>query len=188
MASEDRRTVILETALSRLADAGMDGLSHRAIDRKAGLPLGTTSNYFSKKNDLILASADHLCDLLGKDCDDLQVSFSETVAAHGLDAGIAHVGNELTAYVEDHRHLFLARLELTLAATRNPALGDIGTQLATAAQRPIAFFLRLIAENPNSETIAISAAFIDALSLNYATGQSPRPDPAQLKNILKSIL
>ena len=42
----DRRELIAEAALEVLEADGGRGLTHRAVDRRAGLPQGSTSNYF----------------------------------------------------------------------------------------------------------------------------------------------
>ena len=40
----DRRTQLLDAALAVVADKGMKGLTHRAVDAAAELADGTTSN------------------------------------------------------------------------------------------------------------------------------------------------
>jgi hypothetical protein len=41
-----RRALIADTAISTLARDGMRGLTHRAVDRAAGLPEGSASYHF----------------------------------------------------------------------------------------------------------------------------------------------
>ena len=41
-----RRALIADAAISTLARDGMRGLTHRAVDRAAGLPEGSASYYF----------------------------------------------------------------------------------------------------------------------------------------------
>jgi hypothetical protein len=42
----ERRAQLLDAAIDILADTGVGGLTHRLVDERAGLPSGTTSNYF----------------------------------------------------------------------------------------------------------------------------------------------
>ena len=49
----DRRTAILDAALELVGTQGMRGLTHRAVDAAAGLPPGSTSNYFRTREALI---------------------------------------------------------------------------------------------------------------------------------------
>ncbi|HEY0643330.1 MAG TPA: TetR family transcriptional regulator [Nocardioides sp.] len=50
----DRRTAILDAALELVGTLGMRGLTHRAVDAAAGLPPGSTSNYFRTREALVL--------------------------------------------------------------------------------------------------------------------------------------
>jgi DNA-binding transcriptional regulator YbjK len=59
----DRRTQLLDAALAVVADKGMKGLTHRAVDAAAQLPQGTTSNYYRNRASLVEAVLDHLLEL-----------------------------------------------------------------------------------------------------------------------------
>jgi AcrR family transcriptional regulator len=41
---QDRRTQVTDAALELVAERGLKGLTHRAVDERAGVPAGTTSN------------------------------------------------------------------------------------------------------------------------------------------------
>ena len=47
-----RRAEIADAAISTLARDGMRGLTHRAVDRAAGLPEGSASYYFRTRQAL----------------------------------------------------------------------------------------------------------------------------------------
>ncbi|MFD7922309.1 TetR/AcrR family transcriptional regulator [Streptomyces sp. NPDC059740] len=49
----DRRTSLADSALDVLADEGVRGLTHRAVDRRAAVPPGTTSAYFRTRAALL---------------------------------------------------------------------------------------------------------------------------------------
>lgn len=49
----DRRTTVADAALQVLADRGLRGLTHRAVDVAAGLPQGSTSNVFRTRQALV---------------------------------------------------------------------------------------------------------------------------------------
>ncbi|MDQ0317262.1 TetR/AcrR family transcriptional regulator [Amorphus orientalis] len=185
---ESRRTAILDAAIDLLASRGLEGVTHRAVDQAAGLPQGSTTYYFPKKAALLAATAHHLAELLEKDCEDLQVGFAEKVASDGMDAAVAHVAGELVAYTENARHLFLARIELTLAAARREELAGVGDELTAAARRPIAFFFRLISEGRTDVPIEACAGLIDGISLMYAIGQGPKPTTDQVAQVFRAML
>lgn len=51
--NEERRRTLADAGLEVLAAHGARGLTHRAVDRAAGVPLGTASNYFATRDALI---------------------------------------------------------------------------------------------------------------------------------------
>lgn len=52
-AAGDRRALIADSALAVLEAEGGRGLTHRAVDRRAGLPEGSTSNYYKTREALL---------------------------------------------------------------------------------------------------------------------------------------
>ena len=62
----DRRTQLLDAALAVVADKGMKGLTHRAVDAAAEVAEGTTSNYFRSRAALVEAALDRLEHLDGQ--------------------------------------------------------------------------------------------------------------------------
>ena len=183
-----RREVILNGVIELLATRGLEGVTHRAVDEIAGLPQGSSTYYFPKKAALLIAAAQHLAQILEKDCDELQVGFAETAAKQGLDAAVAYVATELVAYADNSRHLFLARMELTMASARREDLAGVGTELTAAARRPIEFFLKLISDGRADVPIETCAGLIDGITLMYATGQGPKPTTDQIAAVFRSIL
>ena len=135
-------------------------MTHRAVDEIAGLPQGSSTYYFPKKATLLIAAAQHLAQILEKDCDELQVGFAETAAKQGLDAAVAYVAKELVAYADNSRQLFLARMELTMASARREDLAGVGAELSAAARRPIEFFLKLISDGRADVPIETCAGLI----------------------------
>ena len=186
--SADRRATILDGVIELLAQRGLEGVTHRAVDEVAALPQGSSSYYFPKKASLLRAASEHLAALLEKDCDELQVGFAEKAATQGLDAAVAYVAEELVNYTDASRHLCLARMELTLAAARRDELADVGDQLTAAARRPIEFFLRLISDGKADVPIETCAGLIDGIALMYATGQGPKPTTDQVASVFRSVL
>ena len=61
-----RLEVLADAAIDLVAESGMRGLTHRAVDARAGVPAGSTSAYFRTREALIegmvrrLAELDHL--------------------------------------------------------------------------------------------------------------------------------
>ncbi|WP_369198718.1 TetR/AcrR family transcriptional regulator [Streptomyces djakartensis] len=49
-----RRNALLDAAIDVLAREGSRGLTLRAVDTQAGVPVGTSSNYFRNRDELLL--------------------------------------------------------------------------------------------------------------------------------------
>ncbi len=50
----ERRVALTDAAIEVLAQEGARGLTFRAVDTRAGVPVGTASNYFSSRDDLFM--------------------------------------------------------------------------------------------------------------------------------------
>jgi len=111
----DRRTEILDAALRVLADQGMRGLTHRAVDAAARIASGSTSYYFRSRSALVTGCVDRLLEM------DEAVEIPEVTAAPpaGLVDALVAVA---VAMATAGRHRTLARYELSLAAVREPNL------------------------------------------------------------------
>jgi DNA-binding transcriptional regulator YbjK len=113
----DRRTEILDGALRVLAEQGMRGLTHRAVDAAAGIATGSTSYYFRSRSALVAGCVDRLIEL------DFAVE-GPAVSAVGSDvhALIDVLVDVAVTMATTQRHRTLARYELSLAAVRDPQL------------------------------------------------------------------
>ena len=59
----DRRAVLADAAIALVADHGMRGLTHRAVDLAAQMPQGTTSAYFRTRSALLVAVVQRLSEI-----------------------------------------------------------------------------------------------------------------------------
>src|SRR5690606_41664141 len=50
----ERRQALLDASIEVLARDGARGLTFRAVDKEAGVPTGTASNYFANRDDLLV--------------------------------------------------------------------------------------------------------------------------------------
>lgn len=118
-----RRRQLLDAALNVIADEGLKGLTHRAVDRRAGVPEGSCSSYWRTRNALQAALTEYVAATLLCDVDGL----TEQIRVCGPDNEQASVAATLELFLRwlDQRELLLARLELTMAATRDPELAQL---------------------------------------------------------------
>ena len=111
----DRRTEILDAALHVLAEHGMRGLTHRAVDAAVAIAAGSTSYYFRSRAALVSGCVERLLEL------DLEREMPGLTAAAPPDLLDVLVGTAV-AMATTQRHRTLARYELSLAAVRDPGV------------------------------------------------------------------
>jgi DNA-binding transcriptional regulator YbjK len=140
MRNAERRRVLADAAVHVLAHQGTRGLTHRAIDNEAGVPRGTSSNFFATR-DLII--------------DAILVRIGERLAPNPdvhMELALREPGRELfTAYIKDIVHRLtsdrdaaLALFELRLEATRRPHVElAITTWLRDGLADDVAFNTRM---------------------------------------------
>ncbi len=171
----DRRTEILDAALHVLADQGMRGLTHRAVDAVAGIPQGSASYYFRSRSALVTGCVERLLEL------DLAADFPGGPGT--LPDALVRAG---VAMATAGRHRTLARYELSLAAVRDPPLraalvagGDTIRALGAGA------LARLGAADPSAAAAEL-AAVLDGLVLTSLV-RGPA-DPVELAAWLRGPL
>ncbi|MDQ0662376.1 DNA-binding transcriptional regulator YbjK [Arthrobacter ulcerisalmonis] len=168
----DRRTQLLDAALAVVAEKGMKGLTHRAVDAAAALPQGTTSNYYRNRAALVEAVLDRLLQL--------DAELLQDTGPAGPPQDIDQLAGQLAALVlalaRQHAGLTRARLALSLdhpeAVTAghhllvdglSRALTALGVADAEARARDVADYgdgllLHLLtvrsADNPDPKVIA----------------------------------
>lgn len=122
---ERRRYALVRAAAELLCEGGFDAVRHRAVARRAGLPLASTTYYFSSLDDLIAKAVEYI----------------GTREAEQLSAGVAALsrrrrGAESTADVlvdlllgespELHgTEELISRYERYIACARQPGLRDV---------------------------------------------------------------
>ncbi|MFJ9680033.1 TetR/AcrR family transcriptional regulator [Streptomyces sp. NPDC101194] len=111
--NQERRDRLGDAAIVVLAEAGSRGLTHRAVDAAADVPLGTTKNYFPTREALLRASTERIIEL-----------YAAIPRPAPVDrAGLAVLLRTLLEHVEGPgRVRVLALLELQREATRTPWL------------------------------------------------------------------
>lgn len=120
----DRKTLIADTALALLASVGARGLTHRAVDAQAGLPLGSTSFYCRTRFDLLaLALGRHASlDRAELEEDGLKWRAGQPSLARLIDS-LAHRIEDWLSPAKRAR--LMSRVELFLIASREPELGAL---------------------------------------------------------------
>jgi DNA-binding transcriptional regulator YbjK len=175
-----RRRELLDAALQVVADEGLRGLTHRAVDRRAGLPEGTCSAYLRTKQLLLLAVAEHVAATLAADVDRLAVELAECAGEE--EQAVARTSALFERWLEE-RELVLAKLELSLEAPRNPAVAEV---LSAWRSRLVAVVDEMLTRAGKQHSLPRSEALVASFDgLLIAALQKP---PSQRRTFLSESL
>lgn len=114
----ERRTALTDAAIEVLADEGARGLTFRAVDARAGVPVGTSSNYFASRDDLFMQAGARINSRMTPD----PARVEEALRPAPSRELVTSLMRWLVQRMTDDRTGYLAMLELRLEATRRPAL------------------------------------------------------------------
>jgi DNA-binding transcriptional regulator YbjK len=137
--ASDRRTLLADAALDVLADEGVRGLTHRAVDRKAALPPGTTSAYFRTRAALLTGLVSRLVQLDQAELQAIAEDFPPIRTAEQLVDGMVLLTRQrLTG---EGRRRSLARYACAVESVRDRELREILVPRENAGRDAVRLFL-----------------------------------------------
>lgn len=122
---ERRRYALIRAAAELLCEGGFDAVRHRAVARRAGLPLASTTYYFSSLDDLIAKAVEYIGMREANQLRENVASLSRRRRGAESTAEILVdllVGDEPGARVTEE---LISRYERYIACARQPGLRDI---------------------------------------------------------------
>jgi AcrR family transcriptional regulator len=119
--NEERRRLLADAGLGVLAREGSRGLTHRAIDQAAGVPVGTTSNYFRSREALIAGLVERIGERIGPTEEDIARRDAERPSRALFADYLRDIVRRLTA----EREVTLALFELRLESSRRPEIAAV---------------------------------------------------------------
>ncbi|WP_144122519.1 TetR/AcrR family transcriptional regulator [Catellatospora sichuanensis] len=136
--NEQRRAQLGDAAIELLVESGVHGVTHRAVDHRAGLPAGTASNYFRSREALLVATARRVIEQ--HQADMAQAAQGPTAPGPDGRAGdpdgrtlaIELIAGSLLLAAGLHRKRYLAIFELRLESLRRPSLAAAMDDLMAA--------------------------------------------------------
>jgi DNA-binding transcriptional regulator YbjK len=175
-----RRTRLADAAIATLAREGSRGLTHRAVDRAAGVAEGSTSYYFRTRHALLNAIVARMSSLDAASIPTLAHASGEEFA----DAFAAVVHGLLT----EGRDRQLARYELALEGTRRPDLRRLlHDNAAPVEERFTEQFTALGVPDPR-ERARDFLVLVEGLLFSRLTATEDLPSPSALRSIVGRML
>ncbi|MBM2614895.1 TetR family transcriptional regulator [Actinoplanes sp. LDG1-06] len=114
VSNPQRRDLLADAGLRVLARAGARGLTHRAVDQEAGVPVGTTSNYFRSRDALLSGLAERIFARMAPSADELEPLREQ-----------ADFLRDIVRRTTREPDLMRALFELRLEGARRPELGRL---------------------------------------------------------------
>ena len=124
---EQRRRDLCDVAIELLAEDGARGLTHLRVDRRAGLPDGTTSFYFQTRAALLRGAVDRVIQL---DVTDFTAAMTAPPTGDRAASLLSRLADQaMRTGIEPERSRARARFELLMVAARDPELGALFQEL-----------------------------------------------------------
>ncbi|MEV6248450.1 TetR family transcriptional regulator [Streptomyces sp. NPDC051742] len=114
----ERRTALLDAAIEVLADEGARGLTFRAVDARAAVPTGTSSNYFRDRDQVLSQVADRIFVRLTPEPGVIDTALLPPPSRPLVVELMRQLARRLAA----ERTCYLGLFELRLEAARRPEL------------------------------------------------------------------
>ncbi|MEW1547629.1 TetR/AcrR family transcriptional regulator [Streptomyces tsukubensis] len=161
-----RAELIADTALRLLAERGMRGLTHRAVDEVAGLPQGSTSNGARTRLALLELAVRRLAER--------EAEVLGMAGLPGPGSGPAVFADAFALavhrYLTGHRQLVVARYELALEATRRPELRAVYDAAGGRMRAPLIALLAGAGSSAPQRHALSLIAWADGLMFTCAAG------------------
>jgi AcrR family transcriptional regulator len=181
----NRRDELLDAAISVLGERGIHGLTHRAVDAAAGLPVGSTSNHFRTRDALLNAVVERISARELSNWENLATTIYP-VTPRELARAMAAFAHEATG---PHRTLTLARYAILVEAGIHPSLR---AQLLATGARVNAWFmnwLRIAGSTDPARDAPIIANHWTGIVLHELAIPDPAFDPyPQIAALVTSVV
>ncbi|AXG76735.1 TetR/AcrR family transcriptional regulator [Streptomyces paludis] len=161
-----RAELIADTALTLLTERGMRGLTHRAVDERAGLPQGSTSNHARTRQALLEAAVRRQAEREAR----VLTPVGTALTGDGRTAPADALALALHRYLTAHPELLVARYELALEATRRPELRAFYDATGRQFRDPLVAMMRAAGSTEPERHAHSLVAWCDGLLFSCAAG------------------
>ena len=181
-ANPERRNQILDAAIDILCDDGVGGLTHRQADTSAGVPAGTTSNYFRTRQALLEATAARTVELHWQRVEMLQ-SVIGPISRDALKALMIRMLDP----DDQFRRWTLARFELFMESTRREELRPLMKELQAAAVKSATLMFEAAGFTPTPERIDELSRVLNGFVFSNLT-VAPEPGSQDAAGLVERLL
>jgi DNA-binding transcriptional regulator YbjK len=194
--ARSRAELIGDTAVEVLAGEGARGLTHRAVDRAAGLPPGSTSNYARTREALLKCALTRITELEAADAAASNAGQAEAAAFFDgsakltVDAVAVPIATILHRGLTRGRTRLLARYELALESTRRPELRAIYDEASRPFREPVVAMLSAAGSKEPERHARMLIAWCEGAQFDSIAGAGSAEPPSlqELTDGLRDLL
>lgn len=168
-----RRRAILDAATELIIEHGVAALTHRAIATRAGVSLGSTTQYFSSLDELREAALQQLADEIDESLSELE----QRITVPGTLP--EQIAADMTDFLHDRRAVH-ADIALMTTGTTDPRLREL-------ALRWDERLIEILAPRIGRERATAVAVYLDGATMHAGLNERPL-DPAHITAVIRALL
>lgn len=181
----DKRTAVLDAAIALVGTEGLRALTHRRVDAVAGVPAGSTSNYFRTRETLVEGVLDRL---LEKDRAELAA-----IAESAMPRDTCELENLVHGYVMfatgPDRPRTRARFAMFVEAMATPRLRAGVDARRSELRAWIGGMLTALGVEDSATAARVLIDYLDGLVLHRCTSPDDQPDPREgIARMLRALV
>ncbi len=172
---ERRRCALVSAAADLLCEGGFEAVRHRAVARRAGLPLASTTYYFSSLDDLIAAAVEYIG---MREAAQLRTNVAALsrrrrgaeTTAEVLVALLVDDGPDTIAYEQ-----LISRYERYIACARQPALREIQRRMLQQRTEAVGEAVERSGRSARPELVSALVCAVDGAVVSALIDNSKTP-------------
>ncbi|OHU31502.1 TetR family transcriptional regulator [Mycobacteroides franklinii] len=171
---ERRRRALISAAADLLRDNGIDAVRHRAVAQRAGLPLASTTYYFSSLEDLIARAVEHAGT---HELEQIQERLSLVQYRRRGAAATAEAVVDLLFGTPGFGagEQLVSRYERELACSRHPELREVQQRLREQRDDAVAQVVRRSGRSIDNDRVAVLISTVDGAMVGALTEAAISP-------------
>ncbi|MEU0494956.1 TetR family transcriptional regulator [Mycobacterium sp. NPDC006124] len=184
---ERRRYALVSAAAELLCEGGFDAVRHRAVARRAGLPLASTTYYFSSLDDLVERAVEYV------GIRDAEVLDSRVAALPRRRRGAESTADVLVDFLvgdgPDTRvsEQLISRYERYIACARQPGLRDVQRRIMKQRTEAVVEVIERSGRSVRSELMTALVCAVDGAVVASLVGVGDGPRAAARATLVDVI-
>lgn len=184
--NDERRRALADAGLAVLAESGARGLTHRAVDGAAGVPVGTATNYFRSRSALLQG----LVERIGERLAPTEQFIEERAGREPNRALFAEYLGDLVGRLLANRDVTIALFELRLESIRRPEVAEVLIGFRRSGFAMDVAFNEHAGLPGTAREIALFHYAVEGLILDRLTGPLMPEDPVDgiIRDLVEGLL